>query len=224
MIFMADSKDKNKKENEKEKIKQDRARQAIEKTLIDICLKVAKNNKGCLIVLMDNSLDYAPLFPQDVIKFNIIGSERRVEALAMLDGACIVNPNGELIGYGMNILNVQTIKPRLYLGIWGTRHQASYTASLTGNKVFMASEEDKKIRIWQNGKIIMQLDALEKGIENKTSEAANLLQSLGFGSLATISSTIIAPAALAGAGIAIIPGIIIFGAAHYMAKQIFNGF
>lgn len=192
------------------------SRRDIEKTLIDICLRVAKNNKGCLIVLMEQPIEYEPLFPQDVIKFNIIGSERRAEALAMLDGACIVNTHGELIGYGMNIKNVQTLTG------FGTRHSAANTASLNGNKVFMSSEEDKKVRIWQNGKIIMQLDALEKGIETKTSEAANMLESLGFGSLATISSTLLAPAVLVGAGIAVIPGIIIFGAAHYVAKQIFG--
>lgn len=193
-------------------------RKDIEKSLIDICLKVAKNNKGCIIVLMDNPIEYEPLFPQDVIKFNIIGSERRAEALALLDGACIVNPQGEMIGYGMNIKNINTYKG------FGMRHSSSYTASLKGNKVFMTSEEDKKVKIWQHGKIIMQLDALEKGIETKTSEAANMLESLGFGSLATISSTLLAPAVLIGAGIAIIPGIIIFGTAHYVAKQLVNGF
>jgi len=192
-------------------------RKDIEKSLIDICLKVTKNNKGCIIVLMDNLIEYEPLFPQDVIKFNIIGSERRAEALALLDGACIVNPQGEMIGYGMNIKNIKTYKG------FGMRHSSSYTASLKGNKVFMTSEEDKKVKIWQHGKIIMQLDALEKGIETKTSEAANMLESLGFGSLATISSTLLAPAVLVGAGIAIIPGIIIFGTAHYVAKHIVNG-
>lgn len=192
-------------------------RKEIEKTLIDVCLKIAKNNKGCILVLMDNPINYEPLFPQDVIKFNIVGSERRVEALALLDGACIINPNGEFIGYGMNIKDVQTI-----VGNGGTRHQASYTASMNGNKVFMASEEDKKVKIWHNGKVIMQIDALEKGIETRTSEAANILESFGFGSLATISSTILAPAVLAGIGIAVVPGIIIFGTIHYVTKQIFN--
>jgi hypothetical protein len=518
----------------------------IEKTLIDICLKIAKNNKGCLIVLMDKPIEYEPLFPQDVVKFNIIGSERRAEALALLDGACIVNPQGEMIGYGMNIKNVQTltgygtrhclssdteiltikgwkrykdlnkgdiilnynlkkdiieedkikdifidkinekvfhiknrfldfivtnehkglvkigkrigkgdsrkiiynnyklipynqisekiktkhklssfkkngksigkikasilgwvlsdayiskrdksieivqsftanknkckiiedtlvssgltfskniynqlspydgklkryckfrifskdskwifdfinidrtpkhsifelkgeelqeiynsmmlgdghkrnknwegdirtqnkkrldffktlcillnrnsntyidskgyyktninrfnecnvfrneIKEKKYNGIvfcpttnnnntviarrknkiFITGNSAAYTASLNGNKVFLTSEEDKKVRIWQNGKIVMQIDALEKGIEKKTHEAASMLESLGFGSLATISSTLLAPAVLVGAGIAVIPGIIIFGSAHYVAKQIING-
>lgn len=193
-------------------------RKEIEKTLIDVCLRVAKNNKGCLIVLLENPIEYEPLFPQDIIKFDIIGSERRLEALAMLDGACIVNTNGEMIGYGMNIKNINTLTG------FGTRHSAAHTASMNGNKVFLASEEDKKVRIWQNGKIIMQLDALEKGIETKTTEAANMLESLGFGSLATISSTLLAPAVLVGAGIAIIPGIIIFGTAHYVAKQLVNTF
>ena len=195
-----------------------RNRKEIEKTLIDVCLRVAKNNKGCLIILLEYPIEYEPLFPQDIIKFDIIGSERRLEALAMLDGACIKNVNGELIGYGMNIKNITTLT-----GV-GTRHSAAHTASMNGNKVFLASEEDKKVRIWQNGKIIMQLDALEKGIETKTTEAANMLESLGFGSLATISSTLLAPAVLVGAGIAIIPGIIIFGTAHYVAKQIVNSF
>ena len=71
----------------------------IEEVLIDIAIKLAKQNKGCLFVIKLDGLKYETLIPQDVKPFNIIDNQRRLEALALLDGACIIDKNGKLIAY-----------------------------------------------------------------------------------------------------------------------------
>jgi DNA integrity scanning protein DisA with diadenylate cyclase activity len=184
----------------------------IEKTLIDVAIKICKQHKGCIFVIMHNQFDYAPLIEQDVKPFSIFDNLRRVEALALLDGACIINPKGEMIAYAVQILNT---KP---FGQWGTRHAGGATASQRGNITILSSEEDYKVRVFKDGKLIMQIDALERNIESRTSEAVSLLESIGVGTLGTIGIGIIAP----GLGLALIPGVLIFGTTHYLSKQLFD--
>ena len=182
----------------------------IEKTLIDIAIKIAKQEKGCLFVIKINGLNFDTLLPQDVKPFDILENQRRLEALALLDGACIVDKNGSLIAYSAKIINTKVFKG------FGTRHSAAYTASLNKNVAILASEEDRKIRIFKNGKLIMQIDPMEKNIESKTKEAVNVLESIGAGSIATIGASVLAPTL----GITLIPGIVIFGSTYYLVKLI----
>ena len=182
----------------------------IEKTLIDIAIKIAKQEKGCLFVIKINGLNFDTLLPQDVKPFYILENQRRLEALALLDGACIVDKNGSLIAYSAKIINTKVFKG------FGTRHSAAYTASLNKNVAILASEEDRKIRIFKNGKLIMQIDPMEKNIESKTKEAVNVLESIGAGSIATIGASVLAPTL----GITLIPGIVIFGSTYYLVKLI----
>lgn len=182
----------------------------IEKTLIDIAIKIAKQEKGCLFVIKINGLNFDTLLPQDVKPFYILENQRRLEALALLDGACIVDKNGSLIAYSAKIINTKVFKG------FGTRHSAAYTASLNKNVAILASEEDRKIRIFKNGKLIMQIDPMEKNIESKTKEAVNVLESIGAGSIATIGASVLAPTL----GITLIPEIVIFGSTYYLVKLI----
>src|SRR3989344_3687940 len=182
----------------------------IEKAVLDTALKIAKQGKGCLIVIKKNNVSFDPLIEQDIKPFNILENRRRLETLALVDGACIVDLNGNLIAYASRIKNIKTFKG------YGTRHSAGYSASLNNNISILASEEDRKVRIFKNGKLIMQLDALQKGIEDSTIEVVTILESIGAGSLATIGTTLLMPAL----GITILPGIIIFGSAYYLAKLI----
>ena len=183
-------------------------REQIEQFLIQIAIKVAKTGKGCLLVIEENPIAYQPLLPQDIQPFFIFDNARRIEALAIVDGACIVDIDGFLRAYSVSILNSQA-----FVG-YGTRHAAGYTASLNNNTSILASEEDRKVRIFKNGILIMQIDALERGIENKTSDMVNILESVGVGTISSIGVAALAPTL----GIALIPGIILFGSAHYMIK------
>ena len=181
-----------------------------EKVVIDVALKIARSGKGCLIVIKKNEVKYDLLIKQDVKPFDIVKEQRRLETLALIDGACIVDLDGNLIAYAAKIKNTKVFPN------YGTRHAAAYTASLNNNTSILASEEDRKIRIFKNGKLVMQIDALEKGIEKKTGEIVTLLESVGVGSIAAIGTTLLAPAL----GITIIPGIIVFGSAYYLAKML----
>jgi len=187
-----------------------------EKTILDICLKVAKAGKGCLIILIKGGLDYAPLIPQDIQKFCLKGNERRTEVLALVDGAVVVKDD-EVIAYACQILNTKPVTG------FGTRFAAANTASW-GNTAFLTSEEDRKVRVLRDGKVVMQLDALEQGIESRTDEAGEILQSIGFGTAATVTSNIVAPLALSAVGISFLPGVLVFGVSYYLLKKIFDNY
>jgi DNA integrity scanning protein DisA with diadenylate cyclase activity len=182
----------------------------IEETLTRIALKIAKQNKGCIFVIMNNKFDYTPLIEQDIKPFSVYENQRRTELLASNDGACIISPEGNLIAYAVNILNVKT-----FTG-FGLRHSSSYTASFNGNIVIMSSEEDSKVRIFKDGKYIMQIDAKEKNIENKTKDIVGILESIGAGTIGAVGVGILAPTI----GLSIIPGILVFGSAHFAFKYV----
>ena len=61
----------------------------------------------------------------------------------------------------------------------------------------------------------MQIDALEKNIEHRTSAAVGLLESVGVGTIGTIGAGFLIPT-----GIALLPGILIFGSSHYLIKSL----
>ena len=182
----------------------------VEQVLLEISIKIAKQEKGCLFVIKQNGLEYETLIAQDIKPFNIIDNQRRLEALALLDGACVIDKKGYLIAYSAQISNTKTFKG------FGTRHSAAFTASLNKNIAILASEEDKKIRVFKNGKLLMQIDPMEKNIEQRTKEAVNVLESIGVGSIATIGASVIAPTL----GITLIPGIVIFGSTYYLIKML----
>ena len=184
-----------------------------EETLIEIALKIAKQKKGCLLVIMKSKFKYAPLLGEDVKPFNIMENKRRLEALALLDGACIITPEGLCEGYAINILNVKMFKG------YGTRHCAAYTASLEGNTSILASEEDNKVRIFKEGKMIMQIDPTGKeDVSIKAHKAVNIMESIGIGTLATVGITMLAPAV----GLTLGTGIVVFGSIHFITKILNN--
>jgi len=191
-------------------MKQKSTIQHVEKLLLDIAIKIAKQGKGCLLVIKKDGVVYEPLLPQDVKPFTIQENQRRFETLALLDGACIIDVKGKLVAYAAHIKNTKTFKG------YGTRHSAAYTASLHNNTAILASEEDKKIRVFKNGKLVMQLDPFAKDIEKHTKQAVNVLESVGAGSIATIGTSILAPTL----GITLLPGIVIFGSTYFLIKLI----
>ncbi|MBI2629989.1 DNA integrity scanning protein DisA nucleotide-binding domain protein [Candidatus Pacearchaeota archaeon] len=198
-------------------------REKIEKLLIDIAIKITKDGKGCLFVIKEKEFEYETMIEQDIKQFNVIDYPRRLEALSIIDGACVIDINGNLIAYSAKIKNT---KP--FTG-YGTRHAAAYTSSLNGNTSIMSSEEDRKVKIFKSGVLIMQIDPFEKNIEYKTKEAVNILESIGIGSVASITASTLAPvsyltafgiSAAAPAGLVLIPGIVVFATTHYILKSL----
>jgi len=183
----------------------------IEQKVLEIAVELAKKGEGALFVIGDK-VKYDSLIKQKIEKFNIFdnGAEKVLKSIATIDGAIIIGKNGDLIGYGVMI---KRSKP--YVG-YGTRHAAAVTASEKGNISIMCSEEERKVKIFKDGKFIMQIDALQKNIEKEIPKVASFLESIGVGFIGVVGVTALAPAL----GIALLPGVIIFGVGYYAIKEL----
>jgi hypothetical protein len=187
----------------------------IEEKLIHVALKLARRGEGGLFILADGKRpEFKTLVKQNVKSFNVmeIKNEKLVESLATIDGAVIINNKGNLIAYGAMIKNSVPFKG------FGTRHAAALTASKNENISILSSEEERKVKIFKNGRYIMQLDALEKGIDEKVPAVSKFFESIGAGFLGTLGVATLLP----GLGVTIIPGVIIFGGSYYALKSILD--
>ncbi len=181
----------------------------LEENLIQVGLRIAKRGEGALFVV--GEVPYKTLINQSVPPFIAIENPKLLESLALIDGAVIINNKGLVEAYGAMIKSTSTLKN------FGTRHSAGITASKKpGNLAIIISEEDRKIRIMKEGKIVMQIDALQKDVEKSVPGAMHLLESVGAGTLGTIGTGILAPSL----GITFLPGIILFGSAYYIGRLI----
>jgi DNA integrity scanning protein DisA with diadenylate cyclase activity len=184
----------------------------IEECIIKLGLKIAKRNEGALFVI--GKTKYKPLIEQTVPKFEAAKNLKLLESLALIDGAVILDKKGIVTAYGVMIKSTSAYKN------FGTRHAAALSASKDEkNTAILISEEDKKIRIFKKGKMIMQIDPFQKNVEESVSPATNLLESIGVGTIGTIGTTILAPTL----GIALLPGVIVFGSAYYFGKKLLKG-
>lgn len=183
----------------------------LEEVIVEVALKIAKRGEGALFVIGD--VDYETLVDQNVPSFKAVENPKLLESLALMDGAVIIDRDGFVKAYGAMIKSTSTLKN------FGTRHSAGFTASKNPeNFVAIVSEEDKKIRILREGKIVMQIDALQKDIEKSVSKAVGLLESIGVGTIGTVGASILVP----GLGLALLPGVIIFGSTYYLSKFLLN--
>jgi DNA integrity scanning protein DisA with diadenylate cyclase activity len=183
----------------------------LEECLIKVGLRIANRKEGALFVV--GKTKYSPLIEQNVPPFSAIKNPKLLESLALIDGAVILDKKGVVQAYGV------LIKTRSAYKNFGTRHSAAMTASEDKNNfVLLVSEEDKKLRIFKHSKMIMQIDPEHKNVEQSISPAATILESVGVGTVGTIGAGILVPTL----GIALLPGVIVFGAAHYFGKKIFR--
>ena len=179
----------------------------IEEIIVEVCLKIAKRGEGALFVV--GEAEYKPLVEQNVPSFKIIENPKLLESLALMDGAVVIDKKGFVKAYGVMIKSTSTLRN------FGTRHSAAISASkINGNTAIIVSEEDKKVKILKNGKMIMQIDALQKKVEKSVPQAVNFLESIGAGTLGAIGTGILVPSL----GITFLPGVIVFGSAYYLGK------
>ncbi|MBU2562423.1 MAG: DNA integrity scanning protein DisA nucleotide-binding domain protein [Nanoarchaeota archaeon] len=179
----------------------------LQEVLIQVGLRIAKRGEGALFVIGD--VEFKPLVDQNVPPFKVTENPKLLESLALMDGAVIIDSSGLMKSYGVMIKSKKTFKN------FGTRHSAAISASVKkGNLIVLVSEEDKKIRILKEGKMIMQLDALQKDIEKSVPKAVRVLESIGAGTIGAIGTSILAPTL----GIALLPGVVLFGSAYYLIK------
>ena len=188
-----------------------KSKNQIEEVIVEVALKIAKRGEGALFVI--GEVDYETLVDQNIPSFKIVNNPKLLESLALMDGAIIINKDGFLKAYGAMIKSTSILKN------FGTRHSAGVTASKNSkNFVAIVSEEDKKIRILREGKIVMQIDALQKDIEKSVSQVVKLLESIGAGTIGTVGASILVPSW----GLALLPGVIIFGSTYYLSKFLLN--
>ncbi|MEM4181745.1 MAG: DNA integrity scanning protein DisA nucleotide-binding domain protein [Candidatus Pacearchaeota archaeon] len=183
----------------------------IEELLISVGIDIAKKGEGALFVVSDNC-KYKKMLKQRFEPFSIFepGAKKILLSLAIIDGAVIINKEGMVVDYGAKIESKRVFRE------YGTRHAAAYSASLEKDSLsVLISQEEKKIKIFRQGKITVQIDALEKNVEKKVREANEILESVGVGTLSTIGVSALAP----GLGIAVVPGIILLGVPYYFFKK-----
>lgn len=186
----------------------------IEEILIQTGIEIAKKGEGALFIVSDKC-KYTKLLDQKIEKFSIFekGARKLLLSIAMIDGAVVINTKGIVVQYGAKIVSKSTFRG------YGTRHSAAYSASKTEDTIaILVSQEEKKVKIFKNGKVIVQIDALQKDVEKHIVKANSLLESIGVGTLSTIGVSALAPTL----GIAIVPGIILFGAPYYLLKKYLN--
>src|SRR3989344_5181458 len=122
----------------------------LEETLIQVGLRIARRGEGALLVVGD--AEYKTLVKQSVKPFLITRNEKLLESLALIDGAVIISKSGKMKAYGAMIKSTKTIKG------FGTRHSAAISLVPKPLMVIVISEEDRKVKIIKNGKMLMQLD------------------------------------------------------------------
>jgi len=178
----------------------------IEELLIQLGLKIAKKEEGALFVV--GNVKYKTLIKQQIKPFYINENIKLLEKLATIDGAIIIGFDGKVKAYGAMIKNKKVFRGH------GTRHSAAVSAAEGKNIVILVSEEDKKVKIIKEGKMVMQIDALQKNVEKSVHEAVTFLESIGAGTLGAIGTSMLVP----GLGITLLPGIVLFGSAYYLSK------
>jgi len=187
----------------------------IEKIILKIAIEIAKHGEGALFVIGEG-FHYGKLMKHKFGKINVFdkGAEKVLKGLAVIDGATVISPKGDLVEYGVLIKHT---KP--FVG-FGTRHAAAVTASKNNNVSILASEEERKVKVFKNGKYIMQIDALQKNVEKKVPAISQILESAGAGVIGTIGAVTLAPTL----GIALIPGIVVFGGSYYAIKAFLDNY
>jgi len=190
----------------------------IKEEIIKSLIKIAREGgkEAGAIVVLGGSPMYKSLKKKKNIKpFYILDDIELFENRAMKDGATIIDEYGIMRDYAVMLQCNKVVVGH------GTRNSASISASLHKGVicVFLASATEKKVKIFEKGKLIMQIDALEKGIEKKVPEINQFLESIGFGTIGSLSATAITTTA-GIVGISFIPGVLIFGGLYALIKNI----
>ena len=130
--------------------------------VLSIAKSIARSGEGSLIIIARRSEVeglYETHYPQ-ISSTSLLteqGMNVVIEKLATIDGAVIVTPRGELVAFGARVLKSTTLPG------YGTRHAAAtgITESIPTATAVLISEESGLIKIFQNGNIVIEMDASE---------------------------------------------------------------
>jgi hypothetical protein len=192
---------------------------ALEERVMDVILGVAKSisksGEGGLIVIAERADVeglYETHYPQFTSSSQITekGMNVVLEKLATIDGAMIVSPRGELITYGARLLRSTTLPG------FGTRHAAAsgITEAIPAATAVLISEESSWIKIFQNGDIVLEMDASEVN--------PNVMEKVA-GFLTRGDTALLAAAFLSIVVVRVTPESIVFiGGAYLIVKSTFE--
>lgn len=132
--------------------------------VLELAKEVGKDKgHGALFVIADKGnfkRKYELLYPQLFDKKNISekGMIEVLYKLATLDGAILFSRKGDILAYGARIKRSKTLPG------YGTRHAAAagITIDIPTSTAILVSSGAGWIRIFQKGKIVLELDATTK--------------------------------------------------------------
>lgn len=183
----------------------------IEKILMNIGIEIARKGEGALFIISDK-IKYRRMIRKKIQPFSVFDCDARkiLVSIGTIDGAVMINHNGVVYDCGAEIVVKKVLRG------YGTRHAAAYSASFEKKTIaILVSQEEKKIRIFSRGKMVAQIDLMQKNIEKHVNQIHKILESIGVGALSTIGFSAIAPEM----GILIVPGILLFGVPYYLFKE-----
>lgn len=175
------------------------SKEKVYEVILPVAKQIARSKEGALFVIGPAHRFkrlYEPLFPQVLDKTNIkqAGMSKVLEKLATLDGAVVVSNTGDLIAYGVKI------KKSIPVPGYGTKHAAAagITTHVTDSIAVLVSEEINWVKVFKEGKIILEMDSEEnpKSMENK------IISFLSEGDTALLTAAGISAAILGGAAVA----------------------
>lgn len=167
--------------------------------VLPVAKQIARSKEGALFIIgPQNKFKniYDPLFPQVLAKCNIkqAGMGKVLEKLGTLDGAVIISDKGDLIAYGVKL------KKSIPVPGYGTKHAAAagVTTFVPGSTAVLVSEEINWIKVFKEGKIVLEMDSEEspKSLDNK------IISFLSEGDTALLTAAGISAAILGGAAVA----------------------
>ena len=163
------------------------------KILVDMSMEFGREKKGSMFVVTQSDIKkyykllYPDLFTGRNINIHDKSAEIVVKTLADLDGATILDEEGNILAYGAQITKTSPYKGH------GTRHSAALGISgIQGTISIVSSEEDGCVRIFRNGITLVEINPFTKTPPTLSERIADLITSthiplLGGGSLASVA-------------------------------------
>lgn len=185
--------------------------------VLHIGKQIARTKEGALFLLSDERKirnNYELLFPQLLTHHSINeeGMNKVIQKLATLDGAVLISYSGKILAFGAKLKRSKPVPG------YGTKHAAAagITEHIKDSTAILVSEESNWIKIFQDGKIVMEMDSEDnpKSFEDK------IIAFLSEGDTALLTAGGISAAILGGAAVA--PIMIVGGT--YLAIKTATGF
>lgn len=187
-------------------------RKQVYEHILTIAHQLARRREGALFIVGKRVRvePYAQLlYPGSIVDVNVTEKDAAavVGKLATLDGATLINTKGELYAYGARLTHSRVLPGH------GTKHAAArgITEKVPSATAILVSEETGLIKVFKQGRIILQMDAQDvpRPLFNK------ILAFLSEGDTALLTA---AGASAAILGAAAVPTVLIAGGAYLAIK------